>query len=120
MFYNHIPTLSQNTPFRWQPRQKAYKATSPILYWLAALTLVFINAPLAYSDTTQQSAPCIECHQQAHLQPLTSIVDDAHARAKVSCLDCHNITSDNQSTEHHNYRIITFPGSASCQACHQK
>ncbi len=83
--------------------------------------ILFSSMPLAYSADEQQSAPCIECHQTSHLQSLTSSVDATHAKAKISCLECHNNnTTTQQGVEHYNYQLILFPDSSHCQGCHKK
>ncbi len=84
-----------------------------------ALILLF-NVPLASSADEQQNAPCIECHQASHLQSLTSSVDATHAKAEISCLECHNSSSSSQGVEHYNYQLILFPDSSRCQSCHKK
>ena len=91
---------------------------SKALYPIALI--LFFNISPAYSADEQQNAPCIECHQASHLQSLTSSVDATHAKAKISCLECHNSNSSQQGVEHYNYQLILFPGSSHCQGCHKK
>ncbi len=65
------------------------------------------------------SGKCAECHLNSQYSIVHEFEMSAHARKGVNCLDCHQVASGQQGTNHNGFVINTSVTPANCRTCHE-
>jgi hydroxylamine dehydrogenase len=63
---------------------------------------------------------CVDCHRQATPGIIQQFGVSTMAAAKVTCRDCHEVTSDHPgAVEHEGSYVLGSPSAGMCQRCHK-
>src|SRR5512142_799912 len=109
------------------------RAVNRIAWIAAAGTLVLVGAGYTVNrlrparDVERASAAevkatgrCAECHRLQTAGIVKQYEDSQHARAGVTCLDCHKPRDAAHAMEHKGFQITRGITSGSCAECHRR
>jgi hypothetical protein len=65
------------------------------------------------------SGKCAECHRNTQFSIVHEFEMSAHAAKRVNCLDCHQVATGQQGTNHNGFVINTGVTPANCRVCHE-
>ncbi len=96
-----------------------------IAVWSVSIIATSHQASRVRSSTdvlrvTSLQGECVECHTRSSPGIVNQHSLSAHARAGVTCADCHEVEADFFSAvEHHDTSVARIPTSGICSNCHQ-
>jgi hypothetical protein len=92
------------------------------LFVLFALVFCFAEARAARTEGESQAAKkCVQCHAEASPGIVNDWEKSHHARAGISCIDCHQADpTDADAWQHEGAHIATIVSPRDCSKCHPK
>lgn len=86
------------------------------------LLVLFLSISLSHSQTKEKAVEkCITCHKDTSPGLYKQWNGSAHARAEISCIDCHGAEkSDSDAFLHNDEYIATLVTPKDCGKCHEQ
>jgi hydroxylamine dehydrogenase len=72
------------------------------------------------AEAVKGTGKCIECHREQTAGIVRQYQDSLHAKAGVTCFDCHKPRDQAHQLEHKGFQITRFVTSGTCADCHKR